>query len=158
MTAATLPAPLTAGRLSRAFYRTALGFTALSGFAQMPIFKRYYIADLPGLAWLDAFYTTHFIHYLGAAVLLGFMALGLSEYALLLRRERRVSPYGWMQGALLAGIAATGILRVIKNYEGYYLSSGAVVFLDLAHLALAMAFLLMGLAGLAAGKRWTIPR
>ena len=36
----------------RAGFTTALFFSALSGFAQMHIFKRYYIADLPGFGWL----------------------------------------------------------------------------------------------------------
>ena len=44
---------------------------ALTGFGQMPIFKRYYIADIPGLGWLAAYWVTHYIHYLGAALLLG---------------------------------------------------------------------------------------
>ncbi|MDJ0667751.1 MAG: hypothetical protein QNJ61_10750, partial [Desulfobacterales bacterium] len=55
----------------RAIYLTLLVFMGLSGFGQMPIFKRYYIADLPGLGWLAQFYTTHYIHYLGAILLLG---------------------------------------------------------------------------------------
>jgi len=31
---------------------------AISGFGQMPIFKRYYIADIPGLSWTADYYIT----------------------------------------------------------------------------------------------------
>ena len=44
-------------------YVAILSFLTLSGFGQMPIFKRYYIADIPGLGWLAKFYITHYIHY-----------------------------------------------------------------------------------------------
>ena len=37
----------------RWFYLISVFFLALSGFGQMPIFKRYYIADIPGLGWLN---------------------------------------------------------------------------------------------------------
>ena len=46
-------------------------FLVLSGFGQMPIFKRYYIADIPGLGWLAQFDVTHYIHYLFAIILIG---------------------------------------------------------------------------------------
>lgn len=158
MTAATLAVPLSGGRFALALYRLTLAFMALSGFAQMPIFKRYYIADIPGLGWLDAFYVTHYMHYLAAIVLLFLVSLALGEFPILLRPHRRISVYGWVQGALMAGIVVTGGLQVIKNFEGDYLSAGAIVFLDITHLALALVFLMVGLAGLLGGKRWTTVR
>ena len=117
----------------RAFYMTLLLFMALSGFGQMPIFKRYYIADLPGLGWLAQFYVTHYIHYVGAAALLAIGAYYLTRY-LVAERSR------------------------MKNYEGYYLSSGLIVFLDILHLSTVMLFLLAGAWGLLARKRWTTNR
>ena len=55
-------------------------------------------------------------------------------------------------------IVITGILREVKNYEGYYLSSGLIIFLDILHLAAVMVFLLAGAWGLMARKRWTTIR
>jgi hypothetical protein len=130
----------------------------LSGFGQMPIFKRYYIADLPGLGWLAQFYTTHYIHYVGAILLLGIAAYQVVSYGADRRRDLKISRYGWLQGGVMAGIVVTGILRVIKNYAGVTMSSGLIVFLDILHLALVMAMILIGLAGLFLGWRWTIIR
>jgi hypothetical protein len=142
----------------RAFYMTLLLFMALSGFGQMPIFKRYYVADLPGLGWLAQFYVTHYIHYAGAAALLAIGAYYLTRYVVAERPRRRISPYGAIQGGIMLTIVITGALRVIKNYEGYYLSSGLIVFLDILHLSAVMLFLLVGLWGLTARKRWTLMR
>ena len=140
----------------KAFYLTLLFFMALSGFGQMPIFKRYYIADLPGLGWLAQFYTTHYIHYLGAILLLGVAAYYAVMFLADRRRDLKISLYGWLQGGLMAGILVSGALWVIKNYAGVTMSSGVIVFLDILHLALVMAMMLIGLAGLFMRRRWFI--
>ncbi len=132
----------------KAFYLALLAFMGLSGFGQMPIFKRYYIADLPGLGWLAQFYVTHYIHYVGAIVLLGIAAY----YVVLFLADRRygltITAYGWLQGSVMAGIVVTGVLRVIKNYAGVTMSSGLIIFLDILHLVLVMAMMAIGVAGL----------
>mgnify|MGYP003763942951 CR=1 FL=1 len=45
-----------------------------SGFGQMPMYKRYKVADLPGLAWSADYGATLLLHYIGAAVLIGVAA------------------------------------------------------------------------------------
>jgi len=55
-------------------------------------------------------------------------------------------------------IVMTGALRVMKNYEGDYLSSGLIVFLDILHLSAVMLFMLVGAWGLVTRKRWTLIR
>jgi formate dehydrogenase gamma subunit len=42
----------------------------VSGFGQMPIFKRYGVADLPGMAWMADYNITLTIHYLATTLLL----------------------------------------------------------------------------------------
>ncbi len=138
----------------KAFYLTLLVFMGLSGFGQMPIFKRYYIADLPGLGWLAQFYLTHYIHYVGAILLLGIAGY----YAVIFLADRRrgltITLYGWLQGSVMAGIVVTGVLRVIKNYAGVTKSSGLIIFLDILHLALVMALMVIAVAGLYWRRRW----
>lgn len=154
----TTKTPAADGMMSgpvRAVYMLLLASMALTGFGQMPIFKRYYIADVPGLGWLAAYYVTHYMHYLGAALLLGIGAYFLVRYGVADRLRRRISAYGLLQGGIMLTIVVTGVLRVIKNYEGYYLSSGLIVFLDILHLAAVMALLAVGAWGVATKKRWT---
>ena len=42
---------------------------AFTGFGQMPLYKRYYIADIPGMAWSADFYITHLLHYIFSILL-----------------------------------------------------------------------------------------
>ncbi|MDO8941789.1 MAG: hypothetical protein Q7U75_01325, partial [Desulfobacterales bacterium] len=51
-------------------YMITLVTMTLTGFGQMPIYKRYYLSDIPGLEWLADFYLTRYAHYIGASVLL----------------------------------------------------------------------------------------
>jgi hypothetical protein len=142
----------------RWFYLFTIFFLTLSGFGQMPIFKRYYIADIPGLGWLAEFFVTHYIHYLGAILLLAFAAYIMIDYLVLKRKSRQMTATGYIRSALLVGILASGILLVIRNLAGSNLPSGFIIFLDLCHLGLVMVFLFVSLSCLIFKKQWTSAR
>jgi small-conductance mechanosensitive channel len=139
----------------RWFYLLTVFFLTLTGFGQMPIFKRYYIADIPGLGWLAEFFITHYIHYLGAILFLGFTAYIIIDYLLSKRKSRQMTATGYVRSALLAGILTSGIFLVIRNLSGSNLSTGFIIFLDLCHLGLVMAFLFVSLYCLMFKKQWT---
>ena len=142
----------------RWFYMITVIFLSLSGFGQMPIFKRYYIADIPGLGWLAEFFITHYIHYLAAILFLAFAAYITIDYLLSIRQSRRMTLTGYLRSALLAGILASGIFLVIRNLAGSHFSSGLIILLDICHLGLVMAFLSVSLYCLVFRKRWTTAR
>ena len=124
----------------------------------MPIFKRYYIADIPGLGWLAEFFVTHYIHYLGAIVLLALIAYLAADYLILKRNSRRLTASGYIRLVLLAGILVSGGLLVIRNLTGTHFSPGLVIFLDITHLGLVMVLLFVGLYCLIRKKHWTTAR
>jgi uncharacterized membrane protein (UPF0182 family) len=140
----------------RYIYLITIFFLTLSGFGQMPIFKRYYIADIPGLGWLAQFFVTHYIHYLGAILLLAVAAYMIIEYLLLKRKLRQLAPSGYVRVALLAGILVSGILLVIRNLSGSNFSRGFIILLDLSHLGFVMAFLFVSLYCTIFKKQWTM--
>ena len=142
----------------RWFYLITIFFLALSGFGQMPIFKRYYIADIPGLGWLAEFFITHYIHYLAAILFLAFTFYMIVDYLLLQRKSRQMTVSGVVRSALLGGILISGIFLVIRNLAGSNLSSGFIVFLNLCHLGLVIAFLFVSLYCLVSKKQWTTIR
>ena len=142
----------------RWFYLLTVFFLTLSGFGQMPIFKRYYIADIPGLGWLAEFFVTHYIHYLAAILFLAFTAYMSIDFLLLKRKSRKMTATGYVRGALLAGILTSGIFLVIRNLAGTNFSPGFIILLDLSHLGLVMAFLFVSLYCLIFKKRWTAVR
>ncbi len=142
----------------RWLYLTTTFLLVLTGFGQMPIFKRYYIADIPGLGWLAEFFVTHYIHYLGAIVLLALAAYIVADYFILKRNSRCMTAAGNIRIALLVGILMSGGLLVIRNLTGTRLSAEFIIFLDITHLGLVMVFLFVSVYCLILKKHWTTER
>lgn len=61
-----------------------------SGFGQMPVYKRYKIDQLPGLAWTSDFSVTLLIHYIAAIVLIFAVAYHIVYH--LIRKEFSILP------------------------------------------------------------------
>ena len=144
------------GRMGNYAYGLTLFLLALTGFAQMPIFKRYYIADIPGFGWLAEFYTTHFIHYLAATAILAITTYFAVQYLLVTRRYQRLSRTGTARAVILSGIIASGILLVIRNSVFVPFSPAVVTVLLLVHMGLTMVFLLFALYCKLSGRPWTV--
>ena len=132
----------------------AMILMAFTGFGQMPIFKRYYISDIPGMAWSADFYATHFLHYMGATVLLGLFAYFILDYILTGRKHFRLTPSAYFRIILMAGIVATGILRVFKNMPDVLFSPAFTVFIDIAHLGFAIVYLFTALVLVLMKRGW----
>ena len=139
----------------RYFYLATVFFLTLTGFGQMPIFKRYYIADIPGLGWLAEFFVTHYIHYLGAILFLALASYMMVDYVVMKRQSRKLTVTGWIRCILLAGALFSGVFLVIRNFSGSNLSSAFIILLDLSHLGCVMAFLLLSIYCLIFRKKWT---
>lgn len=120
---------------------------AVSGLAQMPIFKRYYVADLPGLGWLADYWFTHKMHYVAAAGLLLFLGYAWVQWLGRWRLSLRLTVLARVRLVLLALVVGTGAVRMIKNQPGVSFSPELTMVVDWAHLGFAM---LLGLAALGA--------
>ncbi len=120
---------------------------AVSGLAQMPIFKRYYVADLPGLAWLADYWFTHAMHYVAAALLLAFLGWIWVRWLGRWRPSMRLTATAWVRLPLVLLIVGTGVMRMIKNQPGMSFSPGLTMVVDWAHLGFV---LLLGLTALGA--------
>lgn len=120
----------------------------LSGFAQMPIFKRYYIADLPGLGWLADFGVTHLIHY-GFAIVFTFAVFYRWTFYVLEKRVGKKITGKWLAQAagvvIILGVIISGFFLVARNLPGYRFSAGLITGFDIVHLGLVMMFLLFSL-------------
>jgi predicted membrane protein len=121
----------------------------ISGFAQMPIFKRYYIADIPGFGWLADFEVTHVIHYGFAIVFTAVVFYKASRYAMEFSPGK--IPFGplvvrFSASMLIFGILSSGFFLAAKNLPGYRFSKGVISILDVVHLSSVMVFLLLSLA------------
>ena len=132
-------------RVLRWAYILTLFVMALTGFGQMPIFKRYYISDIPGMGWLAKFYVTHYIHYLGAIFLFILLAYFITDYFLSGRKEFSLTSSAYVRMALLGGIVITGVFRVLKNLPDVVFSPSFTLSIDISHLCFMLLYLLMAL-------------
>ena len=127
---------------------------ALTGLSQMPISKRYYIAEIPGLGWTADFYLTHYLHYIGAIVLLALVSYCIASYLLVERRSLRLTWAGYVRGILLGAVMITGIFRVLKNLPNVVFSPGFTMFIDVSHFTFMVLFFLAACLFLVRGSRW----
>ena len=127
--------------ISRA-YVFILFMMSLTGFGQMPIFKRYYIADIPGLGWLAKYHFTHYIHYIGAILLFAIFAYWMAGYFLVGRHAFRLTRTAYVRIILLSAITVTGVFRVLKNLPDIVFSPNFTMFVDISHLVFVLIFLL----------------
>jgi hypothetical protein len=129
-------------------FGASLFMAILTGFGQMPIFKRYYIADIPGLGWLAQFYVTHVMHYFFGMLLLGFAGYFVTGWLLGTVAKQRLTILKRGRGIVLGGILLTGILLALKNFPGYFYPPAVIVALDLIHLGLVMLWLVLGVVSI----------
>ncbi len=141
-------------KIKRAIYGVTLLFITLSGFGQMPVFKRYYIADIPGLGWLAQFYVTHTIHYICASVLIALAGYVLVNFFLDRSGRQKLTGYGYLKISMLAGLIVSGALMVIKNLPDVYFAHGLIIALDLIHLSLCMMLLIVSLYSVIRREKW----
>jgi len=132
-----------------ALFRLLVGALLFTGFAQMPIFARYYLAEVPGFAWTADYYLNHVLHYALAAALL--VLLGW-------RFSRAVARGLWSQREILlglcwTGVVLTGLVRVMKNQPGTFFSPDLVMWVDWGHLGFVVLLGMASLAGSWSDKR-----
>jgi len=135
-------------KISTLIQRFIFFMLLLSGFAQMPIFKRYYIADIPGLGWLANYGVTHMIHY-GFAIVFTLAAFYRWTLYILENRTAKNITGKWLAQAagvvLVLGVIISGFFLVARNLPGYRFSADFITGLDVVHLVLVMMFLILSL-------------
>lgn len=145
-------------RFFKPIYFMLLFAMGLTGFGQMPIFKRYYIADIPGLSWLADFYVTHTIHYIGAVLFFGFFVYAAVVYFGLMRNQFQLTWAAYTRIAILALITITGIFRVLKNLPDMVFSPLFTMVIDISHLVFMMFLMIFGILFMVLKKRWLVEK
>jgi hypothetical protein len=120
----------------------------------MPISKRYYIADVPGLGWSGDFLLNVQIHYLLGALLLALACYYALGHGLTRKFRGRLSFSGKLRAFLLFIALTTGIAMAVKNLPGIHFRYPYLMAMDLAHLLSAMLFMLTSLFSLITRRPW----
>lgn len=145
-------------KLVKPIYLFLLFMMGLTGFGQMPIFKRYYIADIPGLAWTAKFYVTHYIHYLGAILLFCLFVYVIVVYFGRMRRSFALNWPAYVRIIILAAITCTGIFRVLKNLPDIVFSPEFTMFIDISHLVFMVLLMVFGIVFSIFRSGWLIKK
>ena len=136
-------------------YGLAAAVALFTGFGNMPLWKRYYVADIPGMAWSGDFFINVNVHIVAGSLLL---AIGIYAVSMRLvtrgRYRYRLTLSGKVRGLLLALTLATGGLMVIKNLPGINFPLAALIVFNFSHMAAALLFMLATLAALMLRQPW----
>ena len=138
-------------------YLVTMVVAGFTGFAQMPIMRRYYINEAPFLSWSADFYATLVIHYIAAAILLALTSYAVVDFILTRRSGLKLTGTGAVRAGLMTGLVVSGAGMVIKHLPGVNFGQDFIIVLDLAHMGLAMVFMLFALGCLIARAKWTRP-
>ncbi|MCK4414722.1 MAG: FeS-binding protein [Candidatus Eisenbacteria sp.] len=147
MTRSVLPRGL------RVLFGLCVAVLAVTGFGQMPIFKRYYLADIPGMGWLAQYYVTHTIHYVAAALFVALLFYFTVSFFRRWHMELRITAWGALRIAAVIIVAVSGMLRVLKNRPDLFFSPEAVFLIDLTHLGAVFLWGVLALGALVARRR-----
>jgi len=142
----------TTGKLRKYIYGITFFFLVLTGFGQMPVYKRYYISDIPGLDWLSQFYITHVMHYIASFVLIALAVYIFISF--IFRGSGKITGSGYLKIFIIAGLIVSGALLVIRNLPGVFFGHNLIIVLDLTHLALCMMLMAVSLYTLVTKKSW----
>jgi hypothetical protein len=125
-----------------------------TGFGNMPLYKRYYIADIPGLGWSGDFFTNLHVHYIAGSVLLAVAVYAALRFLLEKKEGLRLTRSGAVRAAVLFVALVSGIFMALRNLSGidypFHIHAGV----NFLHMGVAMAFMVLGIGCLMARCRW----
>ena len=141
--------------LLKVLYGIAAVAALFTGFGNMPLWGRYYVADVPGLGWSGDFFINVNVHILAGSLLLAIGVYAITT-SLMMRRSRSdaLTRSGRIRVFLLVLALATGILMVIKNLPGVHFPMAMLMIFNLSHMVAAMLFMIAALLSLVFRHPW----
>ena len=126
-------------------YRILLAVALFTGFGNMPIYKRYYISDIPGMGWAGNFFTNLNVHYIAGALLLGLAFYFALVYLKKSAYDSRLTASGALRAAFLGAALLSGILLAVRNLRAIHFSLSVQLTVIFIHLGMAMIVLIMSI-------------
>jgi len=136
-------------------YGAAVVIALFTGFGNMPLWGRYYIADIPGLGWSGNFYVNLQFHLFVGAVLLSLAVYFLILHVYSKQDGVRMSRSGRVRAVLLVLALLSGLVLAGRNLSGIRLPFDFQVGLTFFYMGIALAFMVASIACLIARCKWT---
>jgi hypothetical protein len=148
--------PLAADRIVSVIFGISAVLAVFTGFGNMPLYRRYYIADLPGFGWSGDFFVNLHVHYVAGSVLLAVAVYGALRFWRERKAGARLTRSGIVRAAVLALALASGLFMALRNLPGIDYPLYAHAGLNFLHMGVAVVFMLVGIACAAARCRWLL--
>jgi hypothetical protein len=140
--------------LVRLVFAIALLVAIFTGFGNMPLYGRYYIADWPGFAWAGDFIVNVQVHYVSGAVLIALLIYCWLNSRKLDAGGRRFTRSGLWRLGLLALTLVSGMIMAIKNLAGVDFPLIGLVAANFLHLGAAVLLIVAVLIGVIGRMQW----
>lgn len=140
--------------LAKGLYLLTIFGALFTGFGNMPLYKRYYIADLPGLGWTGNFYSNLYVHMVCGAVVLAISIYFTLSYLFSKRRGATLTKSGTIRAIILALALTSGVIMAIKNLPAVHFSFQWGMAFNFLHMGMAMLFLVMALICFVGRWKW----
>lgn len=140
--------------LIKGLYLLTIFGALFTGFGNMPLYKRYYIADLPGLGWTGDFYTNLYIHMICGAVLLAISIYFALVYLFSHKQTAKLTITGSIRAVILALALTSGIIMAVKNLPSVHFSFQMGMVFNFLHMGMALFFLIMALICVVGRWKW----
>ena len=135
-------------------YSATAVILVLAALAQMPLAKRYYLADIPGLAWTGNFLTSYHVFYMAAVLMTVLISYGTADFLLQKDRHMQLSTAGIIKAGSLAGLLISGFMKITMNASNVYFSLEYIVFVNFTYIIFTMLFLLSTLIFIWSPYKW----
>ena len=133
----------------------AAGILALfTGFGNMPLYGRYYIADIPGLGWSRDFFVNVQIHYLAGSMLLAIGVYAGIQYLLGRKGGIRLTRFGAIRAAVLGLALASGVMLALRNLPGVNFPFGIHISMNFFHMGMAVLFMFLAIGCVVGRCQW----
>ncbi len=140
--------------LAKGLYMLTIFGALFTGFGNMPLYKRYYIADLPGLGWSGDFFANLYVHMICSAVLLAVSIYFALSYLFSKKQTAKLTKTGAIRAVILALALMSGILMAVKNLPSVHFSFQLGMTFNFLHMGMAMLFLFMALICVIGRWKW----
>lgn len=140
-------------RFMRWLYVWGAIIAIFTGFGNMPLYKRYYIADIPGMQWSGDFFLNMMVHYVaGAFVLMTSIYFAIAFIAS--PRRIKLSASGKVRSLFLGLALLSGGLMALKNLPGIRFDLPMHMASNFFHLGAALLFFLGSVVAIVTRSKW----
>ncbi len=119
-----------------------------TGFGNMPLYGRYYIADIPGFQWSGNFIVNMKVHLVTGAILLALAVYYLAGTIILRKNQTPRTALDRLVGIALTLVLFSGLIAGVKNFAAWTPGLTLMMTINFFHLGTAMLFVAVGVVSL----------